>query len=87
MSWGWPGFTAQVHFEGIGTGTQAAGDGRDSPLKYTLAKGKTMPEVAGDGRDSPLKYTDQFPDRRREQAGDGRDSPLKYTFSVVFRCW
>ncbi len=33
--WGWPGFTAQVHFNGQSVITISAGDGRDSPLKYT----------------------------------------------------
>ena len=34
-----------------------AGDGRDSPLKYTYPLGVVWCLVAGDGRDSPLKYT------------------------------
>ncbi len=34
-----------------------AGDGRDSPLKYTARKVVDTLVVAGDGRDSPLKYT------------------------------
>ncbi len=33
--WGWPGITAQVHFD-IGVCLlRKAGDGRESPLKYT----------------------------------------------------
>ena len=34
-----------------------AGDGRDSPLKYTAALQALALSAAGDGRDSPLKYT------------------------------
>ena len=34
--WGWPGFTAQVHCGSYDRpDADAAGDGRDSPLKYT----------------------------------------------------
>ena len=36
---------------------KCAGDGRDSPLKYTVDHGVVSAVVAGDGRDSPLKYT------------------------------
>jgi hypothetical protein len=61
---------------------KAAGDGRDSPLKYTGSIGSLPhPLRAGDGRDSPLKYTMETCVRipHRFDAGDGRDSPLKYT--------
>ncbi len=34
-----------------------AGDGRDSPLKYTNCSVTSVVVAAGDGRDSPLKYT------------------------------
>ena len=36
---------------------EVAGDGRDSPLKYTDQFPDRRREQAGDGRDSPLKYT------------------------------
>ena len=35
----------------------SAGDGRDSPLKYTRTSSGMLRTTAGDGRDSPLKYT------------------------------
>ncbi len=56
-SWGWPGFTAQVHWGNYSARLGRAGDGRDSPLKYTYPLGVVWCLVAGDGRDSPLKYT------------------------------
>ncbi len=34
-----------------------AGDGRESPLKYTIGDAATILMAAGDGRESPLKYT------------------------------
>ena len=34
-----------------------AGDGRESPLKYTRASQGFRFGSAGDGRESPLKYT------------------------------
>ena len=56
-SWGWPGFTAQVHFARYVAVDLCAGDGRDSPLKYTGVRMEPSTAQAGDGRDSPLKYT------------------------------
>ena len=46
------------------TGRGTAGDGRDSPLKYTIDRARYLQRMAGDGRDSPLKYTrnDNLPD-------------------------
>ncbi len=57
QSWGWPGFTAQVHCKKKAKAEVDAGDGRDSPLKYTGLTRHTRRLRAGDGRDSPLKYT------------------------------
>ena len=58
---------------------QSAGDGRESPLKYTASDCESQVCAAGDGRESPLKYTSTryLPDQ--PNAGDGRESPLKYT--------
>ena len=56
-----------------------AGDGRESPLKYTIRAMRAAPLTAGDGRESPLKYTRSSPWLSALHAGDGRESPLKYT--------
>ena len=56
--WGWPGIAAQVHYAiGLAIQKRQAGDGRESPLKYTDCAGCPGAAVAGDGRESPLKYT------------------------------
>src|ERR1035438_5562173 len=65
-------------------GRAPAGDGRDSPLKYTSATRSSYLNRAGDGRDSPLKYTTFAPVVAAACAGDGRDSPLKYTLRVAW---
>ena len=35
FGWGWPGFTAHVHYLRVRQVRIVAGDGRDSPLTYT----------------------------------------------------
>ena len=37
--------------------TARAGDGRESPLMYTILEAEQRDMVAGDGRESPLMYT------------------------------
>ena len=63
-----------------------AGDGRESPLKYTKRRRANLPNVAGDGRESPLKYTTAGGLSGVAAAGDGRESPLKYTVRRQNRC-
>jgi hypothetical protein len=46
-SWGWPGFTAQVHFKTNRLLIYSAGDGRDSPLKYTNVTTSISPTQLG----------------------------------------
>ncbi len=86
-SWGWPGFTAQVHFSfGLVSGWRA-GDGRDSPLKYTKAPLEDEAYTAGDGRDSPLKYTGPgmgYPSQSLGMAGIHRSSTLPSTNGCIW---
>src|SRR6266567_894052 len=79
VCWGWPRITAQVHSFLRHTTSTIAGDGRESPLKYTNGFLFPLPALAGDGRESPLKYTVTIGNTEYEAAGDGRESPLKYT--------
>ena len=109
VSWGWPGFTAQVHCQPIARYTAGAlgmaGIHRSSTLQCSRV---AVQRAAGDGRDSPLKYTRRcllhlhdhgwgWPGFTAQvhcladdvlDAGDGRDSPLKYTVpNGAFACW
>ena len=77
--WGWPGVAAQVHFRRFLNARRAAGDGRESPLKYTVAVLRPCcasrwgwPGVAAQVHLSHLCSS-------TAEAGDGRESPLKYT--------
>ncbi len=85
--WGWPGFTAQVHLLCVTVCVTCAGDGRDSPLKYTRDDGvPSMPRrlgMAGIHRSSTL---DAQQTQLTRCAGDGRDSPLKYTRRACAAC-
>ena len=80
--WGWPGIAAQVHYLDNRTATRCAGDGRESPLKYThasAARHAAALGMAGNRRSSTLMHAL----RSSSTAGDGRESPLKYTASTV----
>ena len=77
--WGWPGVAAQVHFRRFLNARRAAGDGRESPLKYTCWQLHRLPHrlgVAGSRRSSTLLLCCVL---AVLPAGDGRESPLKYT--------
>ena len=78
-SWGWPGITAQVHSLARLSFPCWAGDGQESPLKYTERNRLVIFVVAGDGQESPLKYTRIISSSGSIMAGDGQESPLKYT--------
>ncbi len=82
VCWGWPGVAAQVHLLTHLVCSAVAGDGRESPLKYTSARNGWCIGPAGDGRESPLKYTFGSNAIHTVCAGDGRESPLKYTKTI-----